>query len=86
MLDFLTSWTSITLSGICAAIYLFVFLFPETARKSVKKIKKLIRNILRSNRAFMAWLNDESLESQIQADYSAGNVKLHSSWRKEDYK
>lgn len=86
MLDFLTSWTSITLSGFCAAIYLFVFLFPETARKAVKRIKKLIRTALKNNRAFMAWLNDESLETQIQADYSAGNVKLHSSWRKEDYK
>lgn len=86
MLDFLTSWTSIALSGICAAIYLFVLLFPDTARKAVKKIKKRIRNALKNNRAFMAWLNDESLETQIQADYSAGNVKLHSSWRKEDYK
>ncbi len=71
------------IDGITDALKIILFDMPSRLKtKFVSELKEKLKN----NKSFMLWLYSDDISAMIEADYSAGQIKLIRHWRKDDYR
>lgn len=82
IVNYLTSWFSIILSGLGAVFFFLCFIYvkfrPAIMVKFVHRVLRFIRNALKSNKAFMRWLYGPECNDEV----ATHEVKLINDWRK----
>lgn len=92
--EFLTSWTAIATSAFLSAVfaYLLFFRLKDVLDWEAKhiwsrydalcaRIRRFIRNRLKSNERFMKWLNKPQKHGRPDEDFIAGQVKVWGDWK-----